>query len=135
MILLREPEAERFAASIENAEVVRLSAASYVEAAIYVDRNADEIRRAMLDTFLAEFSIRIEAVTAEQALLARQAFVLFGKGRHKAGLNFGDCFTYALARAWREPVLFKGGDFAHTDLEAAWQRSAFRSGVSAKILA
>jgi ribonuclease VapC len=118
-ILLREPEAERFAASIENAEVVRLSAASYVEAAVYVDRNADEIRRAMLDTFLAEFSIRIEAVTAEQALLARQAFVLFGKGRHKAGLNFGDCFTYALARAWREPVLFKGGDFAHTDLEAA----------------
>jgi ribonuclease VapC len=118
-ILLREPEAERFAASIENAEVVRLSAASYVEAAIYVDRNADEIRRAMLDTFLAEFSIRIEAVTAEQALLARQAFVLFGKGRHKAGLNFGDCFTYALARAWREPVLFKGGDFGYTDLEAA----------------
>jgi ribonuclease VapC len=118
-ILLREPEAERFAASIENAEVVRLSAASYVEAAIYVDRNADEIRRAMLDTFLSEFSIRIEAVTAEQALLARQAFVLFGKGRHKAGLNFGDCFTYALARAWREPVLFKGGDFGHTDLEAA----------------
>ena len=118
-ILLREPEAERFATSIENAEVVRLSAASYVEAAIYVDRNADEIRRAMLDTFLAEFSIRIEAVTAEQALLARQAFVLFGKGRHKAGLNFGDCFTYALARAWREPVLFKGGDFGYTDLEAA----------------
>ena len=119
MILLREPEAERFAISIENAAVVRLSAASYVEAAVYVDRNADEIRRAMLDTFLAEFSIRIEAVTAEQALLARQAFVLFGKGRHKAGLNFGDCFTYALARAWREPVLFKGGDFGHTDLEAA----------------
>jgi ribonuclease VapC len=118
-ILLREPEAERFAISIENAAVVRLSAASYVEAAIYVDRNADEIRRAMLDTFLAEFSIRIESVTAEQALLARQAFVLFGKGRHKAGLNFGDCFTYALARAWREPVLFKGGNFGHTDLEAA----------------
>jgi ribonuclease VapC len=118
-ILLREPEAERFAISIENAAVVRLSAASYVEAAIYVDRNADEIRRAMLDTFLAEFSIRIEPVTAEQALLARQAFVLFGKGRHKAGLNFGDCFTYALARATREPVLFKGGDFGHTDLEAA----------------
>ena len=118
-ILLREPEAERFAISIENAAVVRLSAASYVEAAIYVDRNADEIRRAMLDTFLAEFSIRIETVTAEQVLLAHQAFVLFGKGRHKAGLNFGDCFTYALARAWREPVLFKGGDFGHTDLEAA----------------
>ena len=73
----------------------------------------------MLDTFLGEFSIRIEPVTAEQAFLARQAFVLFGKGRHKAGLNFGDCFSYALARAYREPLLFKGGDFGYTDLEAA----------------
>jgi ribonuclease VapC len=118
-VLLREPEAERFAGAMEGAGVVRLSAASYVEAAIYVDRNGDEVRRAMLDTFLQEFSVRIEAVTAEQAVLARQAFVLFGKGRHKAGLNFGDCFSYALARAYREPLLFKGGDFGYTDLEAA----------------
>jgi ribonuclease VapC len=71
----------------------------------------------MLDTFLAEFSIRIELVTAEQALLARQALILFGKSRHKAGLNFGDCFSYTLARAYREPPLFKGRDFGHTDLE------------------
>jgi ribonuclease VapC len=96
-----------------------MSAASYVEAAIYLDRNLDEVRRAMLDNFLAEFSIRIEPVTAEQALLARQAFVLFGKGRHKAGLNFGDCFSYALAKAYREALLFKGGDFGYTDLDAA----------------
>jgi len=99
--------------------VVRISAANYVEAAIYVDRNGDEIRRAMLDTFLGEFEIRIEPVTAEQALLARQAFVLFGKGRHRAALNFGDCFSYALARSYREPLLFKGEDFVHTDLDAA----------------
>jgi ribonuclease VapC len=118
-ILLNEPEAGLFAAAIETAGAVRLSAASYIEAAIYVDRNGDEVRRAMLDTFLREFSIRIEPVTAEQALLARQAFVLFGKGRHKAGLNFGDCFSYALARAYREPLLFKGGDFGYTDLESA----------------
>jgi ribonuclease VapC len=118
-VLLNEPEASLFASVIENANVVRISAASYVEAAIYVDRNGDEVRRAMLDTFLGEFSIRIEPVTAEQAILARQAFVLFGKGRHKAGLNFGDCFSYALAKAYREPVLFKGGDFGYTDLEAA----------------
>src|SRR5580698_10407793 len=118
-VLLNEPEARPFAAVIENAAVVRLSAASYVEAAIYVDRNGDEVRRAMLDTFLREFSIRIETVTAEQALRARQAFVLFGKGRHKAGLNFGDCFSYAMSRAYREPLLFKGADFGHTDLEAA----------------
>jgi ribonuclease VapC len=118
-VLLNEPEAERFASAMENAIAKRMSAASYVEAAIYVDRNLDEVRRAMLDTFLAEFSIRIEPVTAEQALLARQAFVLFGKGRHKAGLNFGDCFSYALAKAYREPLLFKGGDFGYTDLDAA----------------
>jgi ribonuclease VapC len=118
-VLLNEPEASLFALAIENASVVRISAASYVEAAIYVDRNGDEVRRAMLDTFLGEFSIRTEPVTAEQALLARQAFVLFGKGRHRAGLNFGDCFSYALAKAYREPLLFKGGDFGYTDLEVA----------------
>ena len=88
------------------------------EAAIYVECNGDEIRRAMLDTFVQEFSIRLEPVTAEQAMLARQGFALFGKGRHQAGLNFGDCFTYALAKAFREPLLYKGGDFGLTDLEA-----------------
>ncbi len=118
-VLLREPEALQFARAMTGASIVRLSAASYVEAALAVDRRGDEIRRAMLDTFVRDFSIRIEPVTVEQAMLARQAFVLFGKGRHKAGLNFGDCFTYALAKAYGEPLLFKGGDFGLTDLEAA----------------
>jgi ribonuclease VapC len=118
-ILLQEPEAERFAAAIEAASVVRISAASYLEAAIYVDRNGDAVRRAMLDSFLDQFQVRIEAVTPEQAKLARQAFVLFGKGRHAAALNFGDCFSYALARSCREPLLFKGGDFIHTDISIA----------------
>jgi len=117
-ILLLEPEAARFAAAIEQAESVRISAASYLEAAIFVDRNGDEVRRAMLDTFLEQFHIQIEAVTPVQAKLARQAFVLFGKGRHKAGLNFGDCFSYALAKFYREPLLFKGGDFVYTDIGA-----------------
>ena len=118
-VLLREPDAERFESAISDAVEVRMSAASYVEAALYVDRNGDEVRRAMLDTFLKQFSIQLEPVTVEQAFLARQAFVLFGKGRHKAGLNFGDCFTYALAKKYREPLLFKGGDFGYTDLESA----------------
>ncbi len=118
-ILLREPEAARFAARVEDAAVVRLSTAGYVEAAIYVDRNLDAVRRAMLDTFIRTFTIQIEPVTSEQAMFARQAFVLFGKGRHKAGLNFGDCFSYALARSAREPLLFKGDDFGHTDIEPA----------------
>lgn len=118
-ILLKEPEAARFAAVLESASEVRLSAAGYLEAAINIEKRGDEIGRAMLDTFLADFSIRIEPVTAAQTLIARQAYVLFGKGRHKAALNFGDCFSYALAREFREPILFKGGDFVHTDLEAA----------------
>lgn len=118
-ILLNEPDAPYFAAAMERAAVVRLSAASYLEAAIYLDRNEDAIRRAMLDTFIQQFELRLEPVTADQALRARQAFVLFGKGRHKASLNYGDCFTYALASAFQEPLLFKGNDFIHTDLEPA----------------
>ncbi len=115
-ILLREPEAATFAKAIENADTVCISVAGYLEAAIFVDRHGDEVRRAMLDTFLEEFSIRLEPVTVQQIRLARQAFRAFGKGVHPAGLNFGDCFTYALAKALREPVLFKGTDFSRTDL-------------------
>jgi ribonuclease VapC len=118
-ILLREPETEQFAQAIENAGTVRLSVASYLEAALFVDRKGDEIRRALLDTFLEEFGIHLEPVTVEQIRHAREAFRAFGKGVHPAGLNFGDCFTYALARTFREPVLFKGNDFSQTDLEPA----------------
>ena len=73
----------------------------------------------MLDTFLEEFSIRLEPVTVERIRPARQAFRSFGKGIHPAGLNFGDCFTYPLAKALREPVLFKGTGFGGTDLVPA----------------
>jgi ribonuclease VapC len=118
-VLLREPEAAIFARLIERSDAVRMSVASYLEAAIFVDRRGDAVRRAMLDTFLQEFSIRLEPVTIAQAQLARQAYFLFGKGRHPAGLNFGDCFTYALAKELNEPVLFKGDDFARTDLAPA----------------
>jgi ribonuclease VapC len=116
-VLLNEPEANSFAAIMEKADTLRLSAAGYLEAAIFIERNCDAVRRAMFDTFLAEFSIHVEPVTAQQAQLARQAFVLFGKGRHRAALNFGDCFSYALAAARREPLLFKGDDFVHTDVQ------------------
>jgi ribonuclease VapC len=118
-ILLKEDEAARFAGAIQGAGTVSMSVASYVEAALFVDRYGDEIRRAMLDTFLEEFGIVLEPVTVEQGRLAREAFQLFGKGRHPAGLNFGDCFTYALAKVKRDPLLFKGNDFSQTDLVAA----------------
>jgi ribonuclease VapC len=117
-VLLCGSEAEQFEDAIETADVVRLSVAGYVEAAIYVDRRAGQSRAAMLDEFLLEFSIRLEPVTVEQGL-AREAFLPFGKGRHAAGLNFGDCFTYALSKQYGEPVLFKGNDFRNTDLTPA----------------
>jgi ribonuclease VapC len=118
-VLLQEPEAPRFAKAIAEADPVRLSVASYLEASIVIDRYGDAVRRAMLDRFLVEFSVQLEPVTVEQARLARLAFRAFGKGVHPAGLNFGDCFTYALATAFNEPLLFKGDDFSKTDLVPA----------------
>jgi ribonuclease VapC len=72
-----------------------------------------------LDEFLSRYGIQIEALTPEQAKLATAAFTKHGKGRHPASLNYGDCFTYALAKATREPLLFKGNDFSKTDLPPA----------------
>lgn len=119
-VLLREPEAPAFAERMAAAEEgMRMSAASYLEASLIIDRAADAVRRAMLDQFLEEFGIAIEPVTVEQVRMARHAFREFGKGNHPAALNFGDCLTYALTRAKREPLLFKGNDFSRTDLTPA----------------
>lgn len=118
-ILLVENDAPLFARAIEKAATVRISAASYLEAAMVIDKHRDQIRSAMLDRFLAEFDIRIEPITVEQIRIARQAFRAFGKGMNPAGLNFGDCLTYALATVTREPLLFKGDDFTKTDLPRA----------------
>ena len=98
---------------------MRLSAASYLETAMVVERLADAKRKAMFEDVLDLFGIEVEPVTLEQARMAGVAFRRFGKGRHPAGLNYGDCFTYALAKVMREPVLYKGNDFSQTDLIAA----------------
>jgi ribonuclease VapC len=116
-ILRDEPDAEELASAIESAKMRRLSAASYVEAAIVTDSNGNPILSRRLDSFLQQALIAIEPVTVEQARLARDAYRDYGKGRHKAGLNFGDCFVYALARDKSEPLLCKGRDFRQTDLE------------------
>lgn len=115
-ILMEEPEADDFLAAIQRADRVVLSAAGYLEAAIVVEGRGSPVARALLDTVLEDFGIEVEPVTFEQARLARAAFRSFGKGIHPAGLNYGDCFTYALAKALRQPVLFKGNDFRQTDL-------------------
>jgi ribonuclease VapC len=118
-ILRDEADADELAQAIESAEVRRVSAATYVEAAIVTDSNRDPIISSSLDSFLQRSRIHIEPVSVGQARLAREAYRDFGKGRHKAGLNFGDCFAYALAKEMGEPLLFKGNDFRKTDVEPA----------------
>lgn len=115
-ILFGEPEEASFEELTGAAADVTMSAASYMEAAMIIDRRLDALHRALLDATLKDFEIRIEPVTEEQVRVARRAFQEFGKGVHPAGLNFGDCFTYALAKVKREALLFKGNDFSKTDL-------------------
>ena len=118
-ILYREPEAVRFVEAIHDAPLSKISVANYVELAIVVERQlgADGMRQA--EAFFRRAGLVIEPVTLEHGELARQAFLDFGKGRHRAALNFGDCFAYALAKATGEPLLFKGDDFSMTDIRAA----------------
>jgi ribonuclease VapC len=118
-ILLGENEAETFARVIEEAERSSMSAANWLEAAVVIDNRGDAVASREFDQFLRRAGIVIEAVTAQQAQIARQAFRDFGKGRHPAELNFGDCLSYALAKSLDEPLLFKGDDFGQTDVKVA----------------
>ncbi len=119
-ILRDEPEARACAAAIVDAPVRRLSAANFLETAIVIDASRDPIASRRLDDLLHVAGIVIEPVTAEQARLGRAAYRDFGKGSsHPAQLNFGDCFAYALAKVTGEPLLFKGNDFAQTDVTPA----------------
>jgi ribonuclease VapC len=123
-ILKREPDWEFFSDALDAAILPRLSAASYFESAIVIDSWKKPILSVQLDELIERFNIQIEPVTAEQARIARQAYRDYGRGSgHAANLNFGDCFSYALARAKREPILFKGDDFVHTDLRPAVPQS------------
>ena len=118
-ILLREPDAERFARSITAASSRRISAATLLEATIVLESRFGPVAGHELDAFLSRAQLELEPATPEQAQTARQAWWRFGKGNHRAGLNFGDCFAYALAEVTREPLLFKGRDFELTDVPAA----------------
>ena len=116
-ILQDEPERRQFNEAIEVAETRSLSTASFVECSMILESRygADGVRD--LDLLIAKAQISLLPVDEDQAHLARRAFQKYGKGRHPAGLNFGDCFSYALARALDEPLLFKGNDFPQTDIE------------------
>ena len=118
VILFDEPEAPAFEAAIEGEGVRLLSAASLLEAGIVVEARYGPKGGRELDELIRTAAIDVVSVTPEQAELGRRTFRRFGKGRHPASLNYGDCFSYALSRLSGEPLLFKGSDFAQTDLEA-----------------
>jgi len=116
-ILQDEPERRKFNEAIESAQTRSLSTASFVECSMILESRfgADGVRD--LDLLIAKANVIQAPVDEEQAQLARRAFQKYGKGRHPAGLNFGDCFSYALAKALDLPLLFKGNDFSQTDVE------------------
>jgi ribonuclease VapC len=115
-ILLKEPEATWLAGAIADNEINRLSAASLVEATIAIESRKGTEGARDLDLFIYRAGIEIVPVDREQAEVARVTWRKYGKGRHPAGLNFGDCFSYALAKVSGDNLLFKGNDFSETDL-------------------
>ena len=116
-ILKEEPDSARFSAALLAAiGKLRMSAANYLETAIVLDANDRTMLSDKLDNLIDYLKIELVPVTPDHAKLAREAYRMFGRGSHPAKLNFGDCFAYALAKAENAPLLFKGNDFAQTDV-------------------
>lgn len=118
-ILLGEPDAGRYEDAIAAAWPRRMSAIALLEAAMVVESRGGAKAGHELDVLLEKAAVELVPVTSEHANAARRAWRRFGKGNHRAALNFGDCFAYALAQTTGEPLLFKGEDFSHTDIEPA----------------
>lgn len=118
-ILCDEPDASRLEAAIELDPVRLMSAGTLLETSIVIEARFGEAGGRELDRLLDKAQVEIVAFDQEQAELARDAYRRYGKGRHRAALNYGDCFSYALSTARREPLLFKGHDFGMTDLDSA----------------
>ena len=118
-VIFNEPEESRFAAALVDAPVLRMSVANWVEAAIVVDSRKDPRAKARFEDLRKMLQIELVPVTADMAYRSRVAYADYGKGNHPARLNYGDCFAYALAKETGEPLLFKGTDFAQTDIEPA----------------
>lgn len=120
-ILQDEPERRALVEAIESADRRCLSVVNLVEASIVLEARRGPTAARLLDTLVERAGIDVVGVDREQGELARRAFARFGRGRHSAGLNFGDCFAYALAQAFGDSLLFKGGDFSQTDVTPALQ--------------
>jgi ribonuclease VapC len=119
-ILRGEPDAAQYVEALATVTAPRVSAGTYLEMAIVVDANRDPVLSGRFDDLVTVAGLRVEPVTRQHAEIARRAYRDFGKGSgHPAALNFGDCFAYALSRVAGEPLLYKGDDFGHTDVESA----------------
>ena len=115
-IFLAEPERNHFLELLTQAETRRISAANALETGVVLEARRGEAAGREFDLFLHHAKFEVISFDSEQMEIARVAWRKYGKGRHPAGLNFGDCFAYALAKTLGEPLLFKGDDFKHTDL-------------------
>jgi len=118
-ILYNEPERHHFNGMIVAAPSRLISSGTYLETAIVTEARYGRKGVHYLKLFLTTASIEVAAFDREQAGIAADAYYRYGKGRHVAGLNYGDCFSYALAMQKDEPLLFKGYDFVHTDVRSA----------------
>jgi ribonuclease VapC len=118
-IVLDEPDAARYAQAIAATSRRRMPSITWFEASMRIDQAGDDFAASRFDDFIRDFAIEIIPFTADHARAARTARKLYGKPRHPAQLNFGDCAAYGVARHEREPLLFKGADFAQTDIEPA----------------
>jgi ribonuclease VapC len=118
-ILAKEPDSDRYVDAISHAPRCRMSAGNFLELSMVIEGQFGPDVLRQCDALIRRVGIVIEPFTVDQAHAARQAFHDFGRGRHPAGLNFGDCFAYALAKTTGEPLLFKGEDFKKTDIVSA----------------
>jgi ribonuclease VapC len=118
-VLFREEDGDIYARAIQESDSCSISAATFVELSMVIEAASGDSGIRQCDTFLRGNEIIVEPFTEIQALVARQGFSDYGKGRHPAGLNLGDCFSYALAKVSGEALLFKGNDFRKTDVKAA----------------
>ncbi len=118
-VILNEDDEPRFAAAMIDAPSLHMSAANWVETAIVVDAHKNPMAQVRFEDLIGALRLEIEPVTVEDAHRSRAAYSDYGRGHHRARLNFGDCFAYALAKRRGEPLLFKGNDFAQTDIEPA----------------
>jgi ribonuclease VapC len=118
-IFLQESDGRRYLRAVLDAETRRMSVSNWLEATMVVDRRGNDLAVNWLEDFMRNAQIELVPVSISQASIARRAWRSFGRGVHPARLNYGDCFAYALAKETREPLLFKGNDFAQTDVEPA----------------